>query len=316
VTGRVRIGGVRIGVVGLGVIGRHYVDAIAAVPGTELVAVCDRRPAALAGCRVPGFTDHRAMFGTAGLDAVVVTVPNDAHADVCRSALSAGLAVCVEKPLALTTADADALVRSAQRSGLPLLTAFHRRYNDNLAELLAGLPARLPVESVTVRYLERIEEHVGPDAWYLDPARCGGGCVADNGPNAFDLVRAVLGDDVRLTVRDSVIIRDGQGVDRQALIGLDSDTGVRATVELDWSYHGEVKDVLVRFADGSTSRADLLAGFPGFKSSLRHEYVGVLRAFLSASPPTPELDGGLVALALVDDTYRMAHPDVMAAAWR
>jgi predicted dehydrogenase len=309
-------GHVRIGVVGLGVIGRHYVDAIAAVPGAELVAVCDRRPSALAGYRVPGFTDHRAMFGTAGLDAVVVTVPNDAHADVCRAALSAGLAVCVEKPLALTSADAMALVRSAQQFGLPLLTAFHRRYNDNLAELLAGLPARLPVESVTVRYLERIEEHVGPDAWYLDPARCGGGCVADNGPNAFDLVRAVLGDDVRLTVRDSVIIRDDQGVDRQALIGLDSDTGVRATVELDWSYHGEVKDVLVRFADGSTMRADLLAGFPGFKSSLRHEYVGVLRAFLTAPPPTPDLDGGQVALALVDDTYRMAHPDTMAAAWR
>jgi predicted dehydrogenase len=302
----------RLGVIGLGVIGRHYVDAIAAVPGAELVAVCDRRPDALADHRVPGFADHRAMFGAVGLDAVVVTVPNDAHADVCRDALHAGLAVCVEKPLALNLADAHELVRSAGQRGLPLYTAFHRRHNRNLAVLLGGLSTRLPVESVTVRYLERIEEHVGPDAWYLDPARCGGGCVADNGPNAFDLVRTVLGDDVHLTVRDVVIVRDDRGIDRQAVVGLDADTGVRATVELDWSYHGEVKDVVVRFADGTTRQTDLLAGFPGFKSSLRHEYVGVLRAFLTGPPAA--LDGGLVALALVDDTYRRAGTGV--AAWR
>jgi predicted dehydrogenase len=300
----------RLGVIGLGVIGRHYLDAIATVPGADLVAVCDRRPEALVGHRMPVFTDHRAMFGAVGLDAVVVTVPNDAHADVCRDALRAGFGVCVEKPLALTLADGRSLVRSAARRGLPLHTAFHRRYNDNLAVLLAGLPARLPVESVTVRYLERIEEHVGPDAWYLDPARCGGGCVADNGPNAFDLVRAVLGDAVHLTVRDSVIINDDLGVDRQALVGLNSDTGVRATVELDWSHDGEVKDVLVRFVDGTTDRADLLAGFPAFKSSLRHEYVGVLRAFLA----TPSSYGGLAALALVEDAYATATTGVRMAA--
>jgi predicted dehydrogenase len=301
----------RIGVIGLGVIGRHYVDAIAAVPDTELVAVCDRRPDVLAGHRVPVFADHRAMLGAVGLDAVVVTVPNDAHADVCRDALRAGLGVCVEKPLALSLSDGQALVRSARQRGLPLYTAFHRRHNDNLAALLAGLSARPPVESVTVRYLERIEEHVGPDAWYLDPARCGGGCVADNGPNAFDLVRAVLGDAVYLTVRDSVITRDDRGVDRQALVGLDADTGAWATVELDWSHPGEIKDVLVRFADGTTQRADLLAGFPGFKGSLRHEYVGVLRAFLAMPAP----DAGLAALTLVDEAYRAATAGVRVAAW-
>jgi predicted dehydrogenase len=305
-------GGVRIGVIGLGVIGRLYVDAVTALPGARLVAVCDRRRDALAGHGVPTFTDHRAMFGAGGLDAVVVTVPNNGHADVCRDALRAGLAVCVEKPLALTVAEATTLVRSARRRNLPLYTAFHRRHNANLAALLTGLPARVPVESVTVRYLERIEEHVGPDAWYLDPARCGGGCVTDNGPNAFDLVRAVLGDTVHLTVRDSVVVRDDRGVDRQAVIGLDSDTGTRARVELDWSHHGEVKDVLVRLADGTTRRADLLAGFPGFKSSLRHEYAGVVRTFLATSSPTPAPDGGLAAVALVNDTYRMAHARVGA----
>src|SRR5262249_26789265 len=161
----------------------------------------------------------------------------DVHAHVCWDALEAGLAVCVEQPLALTVADAMMLVRSARRHGLPLYTAFHRRYNDNLAALLAELPARPPVESVTVRYLERIEEHAGPDGWCPDPARCGGGCVADSGPNAFDLVRVVLGNAAHLTVRDAVITRDDRGVDRQAVIFLDSDTGVRATVELDWSHH-------------------------------------------------------------------------------
>jgi predicted dehydrogenase len=308
----------RIGVVGLGVIGRHYVDAIGALPGVELAAVCDRRPETLAGQRVPVFTEHLAMLADGGLDAVVVTAPNDVHAAVCADALATGVSVCVEKPLALSAAEGRDLVGLAEEVGRTLFTAFHRRYNDNLAALRVGLSSAPPVISVTVRYLERIEEHVGPDAWYLDPARCGGGCVADNGPNAFDIVRVVLGDHVGLTVRDMMIIRDDHGVDRQAVIGLDADSGARATVELDWSYPGETKDVLVRFAGGAEQRIDLLAGFPGFKGSLRHEYLGVLRAFLAQLATPQGADGGLAALSLVEAAYRAERTAVPAAegAWR
>jgi predicted dehydrogenase len=290
---------IRVGVIGLGVIGTFYRAAVTGHPGLELAAVCDLRPE-LFGDAPVRYTDHRRMLAEADLDAVVVTVPNDTHHVVCGDALDAGVAVCVEKPLAMTLADACDLDRRARG---PLFTAFHRRYNDNYRALLSSVSAAGTAPAhVVVRYLERIEDHVGVDAWYLDPGRCGGGCVADNGPNAFDLVRGLLGD---VSVTDVAITREA-GVDRQAVIALRADTGATARVELDWSYPGEVKDVLVELADGTTRHADLLAGHPGFKQSLWHEYRGVVAEFADLVVTGRRASGGgLAALALVEASYGM-----------
>ncbi|MFF7816324.1 Gfo/Idh/MocA family protein [Streptomyces sp. NPDC007945] len=305
----------RLGIAGLGVISRFYVAAAERMPEWELAAVCDLREEALAPFRgrVACHTDHRELLAAGPLDALVVAVPNHAHAEVCADALRAGVPVCVEKPLALDPADGHRLAALSKEYGVPLLTAFHRRHNDRVLALRDRLPAPdapVRVESVRVRYLERIEEHIGTDTWYLDPARCGGGCVADNGPNAFDLVRLLLGE-APLEVVAAKVGRDGAGTDRQAVVEL-AGPGGRGVVELDWSYPGEVKDVVVRLSDGTELSADMLGGRPGFKESLWHEYEGVLRevAGLRALPdPSRAVEGGLAALGLVADVYaREAAP--------
>ncbi|MDI2027045.1 Gfo/Idh/MocA family oxidoreductase [Saccharopolyspora sp. TS4A08] len=290
----------RVGVVGLGAISAYYLAAVEA-RGWELAAVCDLRPDRLRGFapHVGCFTDHRALLGSVELDGLIVTAPNDAHAAVCRDALRRGVPVCVEKPLAVSLDDARELVAIATRSGVPLLTSFHRRYNDNVRRLLTEVTARGGATALRVRYLERIEEHLGGDTWYLDPVRCGGGCVADNGPNAFDLVRLFLGD-VDLV---HAVVKEEGGTDRQAVIELESASGVPAVVELDWSHPGETKDVEMLLADGTRLRADMLAGHPGFKNSLWHEYHGVLDEFETAGTDP----GGLAALRLVHDTYRFCQ---------
>ncbi|WP_033341997.1 Gfo/Idh/MocA family protein [Catenuloplanes japonicus] len=318
----------RVGVVGLGAISRYYLAALETVPGVRLAAVCDTDPARLragsaagvagssrtAGIpRLPavpswpdvrGFDSHTALALAGGVDAVVVTTPNDTHAAICADLLDAGLPVCVEKPLALRPAEGDALARRAEQRGVVLFTAFHRRYNDAVLALRAGLPAGVPIRELTVRYWERIEEHIGGDAWYLDAARCGGGCVADNGPNAFDLVRLFAGDPAGTRVTGVDVRRDADGCDRQATVTLRAGT-LDARVELDWSYPGEVKDVEVTLADGTRRRADMLAGHAGFKASLWHEYEALVAAFAARVRTGPAPDGGPAALDLVDEVYRM-----------
>lgn len=296
----------RLAIVGLGVISRYYLAALAgpgASPDLALAAVCDRDPAVLDPHRdaLRCYTDHRDLLADGEIDAVVVNVPNDAHHPVVRDALVAGVPVCVEKPLATTLADGEELVALARAAGLPLLTAFHRRYNDNVLALRERVAGRR-IRSVTVRYHELIEEHVGRDRWYLDPARCGGGCVADNGPNAIDLVHLFLGP-VTLTGAD--ITRDAGGVDRQAVLALQAESGATAQVELDWSYpDGEAKDVTVETEDGTVDTADMLAGHLAFKSSLDHEYVGVLAHFADVlrgrATGAPD---GLAPLRLVTEAY-------------
>lgn len=293
-----------IGIVGLGVISRFYVEAFSQLPGLNLAAVCDLRPDALAPFdgKVECYRSHQEMLAHAVLDAVVVNVPNDAHVPVCRDIIEAGLAVCVEKPLAIDLQDGRDLAELAARRDVPLFTSFHRRYNSNVLALLDSLPSDQPVTSLTVRYLEQIEEHAGADRWYLDPVRCGGGCVADNGPNAFDVVRLFLGD---VTLQDAEVVRDADGVDRSARVFLRATSGADVQVELDWSYPGEVKDVSVELADGTRLHADMLAGYPDFKQSLRHEYVGVLKDFSRVLSSTCDSSAdGVAALELVDAVYR------------
>jgi predicted dehydrogenase len=295
----------RLGMVGLGVISRFYLSAFQGLSSVRLASVCDNSEARLGAHRgnVACYRTHRAMLSCTALDAVVVAVPNDAHLEVCQDVLAAGLAVCVEKPLALTTDQGLRLVSLAAQHGVPLFTAFHRRYNDNVLELVRAVAGR-PVEHVRVRYLERIEDHAGADRWYLDASRCGGGCVADNGPNAFDLVRQLLGP---VTVTGAEVGRDAAGVDRQAWVGLRAVGGATADVELDWSYPGEVKDIEVRLADGTVLRADMLSGHPRFKGSLWHEYDRVVAEFARVVRAREQVPAdGLSALSLVAEAYRLA----------
>ncbi|MFI7139263.1 Gfo/Idh/MocA family protein [Streptomyces massasporeus] len=299
----------RLGVVGLGAISPYYLAAAERLPEWRLTAVCDARAEALEQFPGPAarFSDHRTLLDRARPDALVVAVPNDVHLPLCRDALAAGVPVCVEKPLALTAAEGSLLVDLARRSEVPLMTAFHRRYNDAVRALACRTTGR-EIRSVRVRYLERIEEHLGGEDWYLDPARCGGGCVADNGPNALDLVRLLLGE---LTVTGCDIRRDGSGIDRQAVIRLRGRTGTTASVELDWSYPGELKDIEVEMADGEVLHADMLAGHTGFKASLWHEYEAILTEFASlvrlGVPAGPGARSGLASLELVEAAYRCAR---------
>ncbi|WP_342790830.1 Gfo/Idh/MocA family oxidoreductase [Streptomyces montanus] len=300
----------RIAVIGLGAISRFYLAAIEeSAAAWQLAAVCDVSPERLAPHRdrCPVFTDHRALLAEARLDAVVVAVPNDRHAAITADVLAAGLPVCVEKPLATRAADAEALVEQARARGVCLFTAFHRRYNREVRRLVRELRAGAAPAELAIRYFERIEEHIGDDAWYLDPARCGGGCVADNGPNAYDLARLLAGE---VRVEHAEVVRDRFGTDRRATVRLRSRAGLPVRVELDWSYPGEVKDVTVRLADGAVRTADMLRGFRAFKGSLWHEYVGVLDDFDHAIRMATDRTGdGLVALSLVEETYRLAcHP--------
>ncbi|BAJ27385.1 MULTISPECIES: Gfo/Idh/MocA family oxidoreductase [Kitasatospora] len=314
--------GLRFGVVGLGVISRFYLAALERVPGVRLSAVCDRDAAVLEpfGGRVACFTDHREMLAAGGLDAVVVTVPNDLHLAIARDALRAGLPVCVEKPLALRAVEGEELAALAAERRVPLFTAFHRRYNTAVRELAATVARHpSPVRSVTARYFELIEEHVGRDRWYLDPERCGGGCVADNGPNAYDLLRLLAGP---LELTGARVARDGGGVDRSAELELAGPGGVRGRILLDWSYPGELKDVEVELADGSALRADLLAGHEGFKQSLWHEYEGIVGEFAGllrgegpggTDRPTDRGPDGVDALRVVEAAYRAEAAAVAAA---
>ena len=134
-------GRLRVAVIGVGHLGRHHARILAALPDVVLVAAVDlvpeRAAAAVVGTPAEALTDFRALFGR--VDAVTVAVPTAAHSDVAGAFLERGVPVLVEKPLASSVEDADALLRLAERSGAVLAVGHVERFNPAVEAAMAVL---------------------------------------------------------------------------------------------------------------------------------------------------------------------------------
>ena len=124
---------VRIGVVGVGHLGKHHARLLQGLD-CELVGVADPSPAArdyaATTYGVAAFADHRELIGK--VDAVSVVVPTKLHREVASVFLEQGVDVLVEKPIARTSADGQALVELAERHGRVLQVGHVERFNPAL----------------------------------------------------------------------------------------------------------------------------------------------------------------------------------------
>lgn len=134
----------RVGVVGVGHLGKHHARLLKSLD-CELVAVADPNDAARAFAAqthgVPGFSDHRELIGK--VDAVSVVVPTKLHRDVATVFLENGVDVLVEKPIARSSADGQALVDLAKKHGRVLQVGHVERFNPALRGIAdIGMKAR------------------------------------------------------------------------------------------------------------------------------------------------------------------------------
>ncbi|HIG73435.1 MAG TPA: Gfo/Idh/MocA family oxidoreductase [Bacteroidetes bacterium] len=125
---------VRLAQVGVGYWGRNLLRNAAAIPGAEIVAVCDRSGDALdlAGRLAPRARlteDVDSVLADPSVEAVILATETPTHADLAAQALEAGKHVFVEKPLAQTTEDAARLVALAEVQGRRLMVGHLLRYH-------------------------------------------------------------------------------------------------------------------------------------------------------------------------------------------
>jgi predicted dehydrogenase len=129
---------VRIAVIGVGHLGRHHARILGSLDGASLVAVADTVPeraadiAAASGTRP--VTDYRELLGH--VDAVSIAAPTELHHDIALPFLERGIAVLVEKPMARTLVEADALIAAARASGATLAVGQTERYNPAVAAIM------------------------------------------------------------------------------------------------------------------------------------------------------------------------------------
>ena len=129
---------VRVGVIGIGNMGWHHARVLSLLRDAELVGVADPDAArgSLAveqfGCR--WFADYQELLPE--VEAVCIAVPTLLHHRVGMQALTAGLHVLIEKPIAATQEEAEELISAAEQAGKLLQVGHIERFNPAFRELL------------------------------------------------------------------------------------------------------------------------------------------------------------------------------------
>lgn len=172
---------VRIALVGCGRISANHFEAIAKIDGLVLSAVCDsvesRARAAGEQWQVPWFTSYEKMLAEADCDAVAIATPSGLHPAHGILAAKAGKHVISEKPMAITLASADALVKACDDAGVHLFVVKQNRLNATVQLVKRALDkgrfGRLFLANTTVHWTR-------PQAYY-DQARWRGTWEFDGG---------------------------------------------------------------------------------------------------------------------------------------
>jgi UDP-N-acetylglucosamine 3-dehydrogenase len=181
----------RVAVVGAGAMGRNHLRVLNDLEQAALVGVADavaataQRAARLVGIRA--YTDYRELFDSEKPDALVIAVPTVMHREVTLEAISRGIHVLVEKPIAFTVAEGQEMLSAAESAGVLLTVGHIERYNPAIIELHRRLR-----NAELGRVFQMHARRLGP----FPPRVRDVGVVIDLATHDVDIMRFLSGSDV------------------------------------------------------------------------------------------------------------------------
>ena len=188
----------RIAFAGTGHISAVHAMAAQSMAELELVAVVNHRAESMADFAARfgiarQYSSVAALLADGAVDILCVGTPNYLHAPQSIAALEAGLHVIVEKPMVMTSAEAQAMRRASHESGVKLMVAHCWRFDEEVNWLKRQIDAgRLGRVLRTRGY--GVHVNWGPGGWFTKARYAGGGALADMGIHAIDTARYLLGD--------------------------------------------------------------------------------------------------------------------------
>jgi len=296
-----------IGFAGVGWLGEALIRDLGKFPTLKLAAVQDARADIAArvaqqhGAARYGVSFEE-MLGDPGVDAVAICTPNALHVPQARAALRAGKHVLVQKPLALSYADAEATNELAQHAQRLLFVDYTYRFLDTMAILRQhiGRPSRLRAE------FHNIYGPGSEKAWFFDPKLSGGGALMDLGVHMLDLALWLLQPRVVRLVSARLT---GEPIEHTAELRLVLDS---TPFELAVSWNAQLAQSAISFAVDDVRWENVDGSFFRFRTVLGEQVLldrettlreDTLRAFCQAleSNAAPPIDARVYAV--LDQAY-------------
>jgi len=268
----------RIGIIGTGGIANAHINGYLAFPDQcQIVALADVMPgkaaqkAADSGLSgAVGYDDPMRMLAEARLDLVSIATPPSTHAALSIAALDAGVHVLVEKPMAPSLEECDAVLAARERSGKLLSVVAQNRFRDDLATLkavvdsgLLGSISHVRVDSAWWRGLPYY------DLWWRGTwEKEGGGCTLNHAIHHIDLLLWLLGRPTEITAMLANAQHDNSEVEDLSVAVLRYERGL-AQLTSSVVHHGQEQEIVIQGEHARVSqpwkvvaeRSDA-AGFP------------------------------------------------------
>jgi UDP-N-acetyl-2-amino-2-deoxyglucuronate dehydrogenase len=190
---------VRVALVGCGRISGSHVAAIDKIDDLELVAVCDvdaERARVIAEARgIPAFRTIEELLARVDCDVVSICTPSGLHPPQGIAAARGGRHVVTEKPMAISLADADALVRACDEAGVHLFVVKQNRLNPAVQLLRRAVDkgrfGRIYLANTTVRWT-RPQEYYDAARW-RGTWEFDGGAIMNQASHYVDLIQWLIG---------------------------------------------------------------------------------------------------------------------------
>jgi predicted dehydrogenase len=217
---------VRVGVIGAGAWGKNHVRTLASLPETELAGVCDLEVAVRERIarQYPGaFVTDSPVELFKRVDAVVIASTARTHAVLGREAIEAGIPALIEKPFALTVAEAEALREAAASRGVPLLAGHLLEYHP-VVERLRQLVVEGALGKLYYLYSQRVN---------LGQIRPDENALWSFGPHDVSVALFLLGDSPR-TVAALGRSYLQPGIEDVVFLTMTFDSGVVAHAQMSW----------------------------------------------------------------------------------
>jgi UDP-N-acetyl-2-amino-2-deoxyglucuronate dehydrogenase len=187
------------GLIGCGKIAEKHAKLLAGIDGANLIAVADTdkdRAQRLGQIySIPSYTDFTEMLTTEPVDVANILTPSGTHAQIGVEVAKLNKHMIIEKPLALTMEDADAVLKACEENRVKIFVVKQNRYNLPVQQLRGALDngrfGRLVLGTVRVRWSRR-QEYYDRDAWRGTWA-LDGGVLANQASHHIDLLQWMMG---------------------------------------------------------------------------------------------------------------------------
>ncbi|MCL1856285.1 MAG: Gfo/Idh/MocA family oxidoreductase [Kiritimatiellaeota bacterium] len=245
----------KVGMIGAGIIAGTHRDALATFDDMALTAVADVSIDKARRLCDRAYDNYTAMLEQEPLDIALVTLPHGLHAEAAIACAKRGLHVFLEKPMANTVAECEAIIAACKSHNVALMVGHLQRYlahNRKIRELIqSGAYGDLAfiVETRCIDYFVPSRPR-----WFLDKAMAGGGITMNYGAHSLDKIRWITGREVM----------EAYGKNAQHCDGRDIEGGSQSLIQLS----GNVTATLNYSAYVS----------PGFEETLYFLTKGVIKA--------------------------------------